>query len=347
MAALHQYSNVSVKKLKALFPQYSLATIYRHAKKDVSSEDPVNMSKFNKGRPRKLSDRDCRSIVKALKKLRNTEGHFSSPRIAVEAGIKQVSNRTVRRTLNREGYKFLQTRRKGLMKAKDFKDRVDFCKKVKNNKLGHNFWTHHISFYMDACGFEYKKNPEDQARAPSAREWRKRSEGLLLTAKGKKEGSVNTNFMVGISYDHGVVLCERYLGAITGEKMANIARTGFPSAFENSISPTAKRVLMDGCPKQHCKQAYTAYDEVKAKIMKIPSRSPDLNCIENFFNLIKKELRKQALQRKISNETMEEFSDRVKNTMLDYPTHIINEIIGSMDKRIDMILKAEGKRIKY
>ena len=56
----------------------------------------------------------------------------------------------------------------------------------------------------------FKTNPLDQARAPKAREWRKKNEGLEIgcTAKGKKEGSVNSNFMVGISYNGGVVLCE-------------------------------------------------------------------------------------------------------------------------------------------
>ena len=50
-----------------------------------------------------------------------------------------------------------------------------------------------ISFYLDGKGFQYKSNSYDQARAPGAREWRKRGEVLKFncTAKGKKEGSIN------------------------------------------------------------------------------------------------------------------------------------------------------------
>ena len=107
--------------------------------------------------------------------------------------------------------------------------------------MGSDFWTKNVLFYLDATGFQYKTNPLDQARTPRAREWRKRSEGLIATSKGKKEGVVNSNFMVGISYNSGVVLCEKYLGSITGAKYAQIAAvSSFPQAFQKSVAPRAK-----------------------------------------------------------------------------------------------------------
>ena len=64
-----------------------------------------------------------------------------------------------------------------------------------------------ISFYLSGKGIEFKTNPLDQARAPTSREWKLKNEGLKqgCTAKGRKEGAVNCNFMVGISHSHGVV----------------------------------------------------------------------------------------------------------------------------------------------
>ena len=61
-------------------------------------------------------------------------------------------------------------------------------------------------------------------RSPSAREWRKRDEGLKLecTAKSSKEVLVNINFMVGISHSKGVVLCRHYKKALTADKMVQI-----------------------------------------------------------------------------------------------------------------------------
>ena len=52
----------------------------------------------------------------------------------------------------------------------------------------------------------------------------KKSEGLSngYAAKEKKEGSINSNFIVGILFSIGVVMCEQYFGTITGTKFADI-----------------------------------------------------------------------------------------------------------------------------
>ena len=168
-----------------------------------------------------------------------------------------------------------------------------------------------------------------------------------VTAKERKEGAVNSNVMVGILYRHGVVLCEQYTGPITGVIMEKVIYSAFPQAFEKSIDPKGKRFLQDGCPRQNCKKAMDAYRAVGASVFKIPSRSPDLNPIENFFNCISTELKKQALEKKIRKETFEQFSVHVKKTMLEYSATKIDKIIETMDKIIGMVITAKGMRIKY
>jgi len=92
-------------------------------------------------------------------------------------------------------------------------------------KLDLEFWTKHISFYLDGKGFQRKMNQLDAAKAPRAREWRTTRQRLdyRCVAKESKEGTRNVNFMVGISYSKGVVLCEQYFGSITGQKFVDIA----------------------------------------------------------------------------------------------------------------------------
>ena len=111
--------------------------------------------------------------------------------------------------------------------------------------------------YVDGKGFQFKTNPQDMVRAPHAREWRLRGEGLKYgcTAKGSKERTVNVNFIVGISYDSGVVLCEQYEGPITGQKFADIVTASFPAALGKSADPIVRRILQDGCPCQNSKIA--------------------------------------------------------------------------------------------
>ena len=145
-----------------------------------------------------------------------------------------LARHTVRGVLNKEGYFCLQDCQKGLLQRQDLSDWVAFCMRVLNQRLGPEFWRKNITFYLDVTGFQFKTILLDQARAPKARVWRKKQEWFhpWCTAKGKRKGSVNANFMVAIAYNSGVVLCEQYDETINGEKSANIVRRGFPEAFE-------------------------------------------------------------------------------------------------------------------
>ena len=271
MRALHQKAGVPITELKKLFPTYSRRTIQRHAKRPVG--DVSERKKNAGGRPPKVTDVDRRAIIRAVSSLRRNEGaNFTSGRVKVVAGVTHLSNRTVRRVLNKAGYKYRQARRKGLLNAVDLKTRLKFCKKIKRQHLGQEFWRRGISFYLDAKGFQYKTNPQDQARAPRACQWRKRNEGLELglTRKCSKAGAVNINFMVAISHGKGVVLCEPYEGSISAEKMATIVDNHFDGAFQASSNPTTRRFLMDNCPRQKSKKALDAYKRVNAMVFCIP-----------------------------------------------------------------------------
>ena len=187
------------------------------------------------------------------------------------------------------------------------------------------------------------------ARAPHAREWRLRGEGLRYgcTEKGSKEGAVNVNFIVGISYGSGVILCEQYEGPITTQKFADIVTASFPAALEKCANPTVRGILQDGCPRQNRKIAREAVSSIGGMIMLIPARSPDRNPIENFFHLVWQQLEKNPVDRNITKETFHEFSVRVKDTMVNFDIVKIDKIICSMSKRVDVVIKSKGQRIKY
>ena len=176
---------------------------------------------------------------------------------------------------------------------------MEFCRRFKKLRCP-LFWKEHISFYLDGTGFVYKTKPFDQAKAPSVREWRKKSEGLKITTKGKKEGCRNANFMVGIANNCGVVLCEQYFGTVTGNIFAGIVEKSFPEALAK-CSSRVNRVLQDGCPRQNSTR---------------------------------------AIEQNIMQETFEEFSLRVKKTMAEYPVEEIKRIIESMNGRVEKTLKS-------
>ena len=143
-----------------------------------------------------------------------------------------------------------------------------------------------------------------------------------------------------------MVLCEQYHGKLNGQSFANFVRELFPGLFHNSSNPKGKLFLQDGDPSQNSKKAKEAIHGMGAHKFSIPPRSPDMNPIENIFHLVKRRLNSDAIENNI-HEGFKEFSDRVKKTMTNFPTNIIDNTIDSMDKRISLIIKSKGQRIKY
>ena len=67
---LYEDKGVEGKKLLDRFPHYSRASIYRHAKKAIGGDAIFDKRKHNKGRPRKISERDKRNLIRQIAVLR-------------------------------------------------------------------------------------------------------------------------------------------------------------------------------------------------------------------------------------------------------------------------------------
>ena len=180
------------------------------------------------------------------------------------------------------------------------KERLKFSRKIKGI-FKKNIWTEGISFYLDGVGYQYKYNPFDEAKSVKSRTWRQRSEGLdpLCTTKGSHTGSGGriAHFIVEISFNKGVILCEQYYGKISGKMFADLKHKHFKQAFEKSNNQKGKLFLQDGDPSQNSKKANNAMYKVGAKKFSIPARSPDMNPIENVFNYVRTELHEESFNR--------------------------------------------------
>ena len=79
-------------------------------------------------------------------------------------------------------------------------------------------------------------------------------------------------------------------------------------------------------------------------MVSIPARSPDINCIETFFNLVEKVLIENT---KNKNITKEEFSARVQNIIVNFDRKSIGSLTDSINKQIKVFIKAMGQKTKY
>ena len=256
--------------------------------------------------------------------------------------------------MNSLGFRYRNTRKKGVLLRSDLKKRRKFARDTLNAYPGgtDSLWKEGISFYFDGTGFVHKNNPLGMAMAPKGKAWRLPKEGLAYgcTGKGRKEGVHQVRFFVGISYGRGVVMCEQYEGRISGKKMEQFAKDHFEDTFDRCALSTVaggRRVLQDGCPSQNDKRVLRAMQAMDAETFAIPARSPDLNPIENLFHLVGKRLEEQVLRDQIFFENDKTFARRVKKTIENFPADVIDKIIDSMPGRLRLVLKARGGRIKY
>jgi hypothetical protein len=339
--------NIKGKKLLERFPGYGKTAIYNHAKKEIG-KDIIDNRKWNKGRPRKISSKTTRLISREVLRLQQTGDSFSSKDIQHNTGCTNVSNRTVRRYMNTTGYLYLHLRRKGVVTKDDMKIRKKWARNCKK-KLPDNFWREGVSLYYDGVGFEYKRNPATSSKGNHSMGWRRKNQGLDegCTRKGKKEGKVNAKFYVAISYNKGVVMCVPYEKAMNAEQYIENVVPKMVRAFTNSNNPKSKRLLQDNCPIQNASVVKRELDEMGVTTFKIPARSPDVNCIENFFAQVRVALDSDVKKRGITSETFSQFQHRVMHILTNMSVNIVNKLIDSMWSRIEQIIKRNGQRIKY
>jgi len=314
----------------------------------VKSQQPKQRKSM--GRPRKISARMERYILHQLEVLRREEGTFTIKRLMMATGLSEsdISIRSVSNVLYRNGIRMYHARRKGVLSQNDLKTRKKFAQQCLSDHT-EDYWMNDIAFYLDAVSFVYKTNPMDQATKPRGRVYRRRSEGLKLncTSKGQKEGTggKHARFVVAISYQKGVLICEPY-EKMNGEFFEDFIDRNFETMFE-ACGKTSREFVQDGDPSQNSKIAMEALRRVNAQLVTIPPRSPDLNPIENIFHCVSEQLRKDAIMRNLQYESFENFQDRIVSTIRGMPTHVIDKTIASTHKRLKLIASNGGQRTKY
>jgi len=350
MKLLDRPEKLSCRKIAKICKR-SPSTVLKVIRSSLMSTKSSNEKKCHLDRPQKLTDRQKRTIIRALYKLRKREGNFTVKRIMKEAGISpmEVSVRTVSRLLNKKGFFYLVARKKGLVTDLDRKKRLAFARRMKK-AFPENLWTDYIAFYLDGVSFVHKTRPLDQATAPKGKIWRRKAEGLSpgCTAKGQKSGTGGNlvKLIVGISHNEGVVLCEKY-DKMNGEFFASFIDKHFEEAFRRANKGQTRMWIQDGDPSQNSAKARQAMTRVNAELLHIPPRSPDLNPIENFFKRVMDTLHDDVIEMRIERENYEQFTERVKRTIMGIPLDAINTLINSMNRRIDAVIKSKGKRLKY
>ena len=151
----------------------------------------------------------------------------------VECGFdsNRVHPRTICRYLNRNGFYMRQTRKKGLLNDKQL--RLSYAREMKRvlGKLP-DYYTSHVAFYLDAVSFVHKYDPRKAAVQPKSRVWRKKGEGLVITAKGSKVLACGRclHVLAAVAWGKGIILSEVY-DKMNGYFFAQFIKNNFNLCF--------------------------------------------------------------------------------------------------------------------
>ena len=103
--------------------------------------------------------------------------------------------------------------------------------------------------------------------------------------------------------------------------------------------------LQDGDPSQNSTVGQKAM--IGALLFRILTCSPDLNPIENIFNIVSTKLERDTLDKQITHETFKQFSRGVEKMLCNINPKITDGAIESMNIRIELIVKRKGRHLKY
>ena len=340
---LYTECQLAPKEIKAKCPSVSLASIYRII---GQSRKSVSGPKKKMGRPTKFTERDEREVIRSMINARKKNVNFTAKYVHEDSGCGHVSYRTIVRAMNKHGYNHLKSRKKGMMTENDRKIRVRFAKEMLKSHSA-EYWKTGVAFYLDGIGFVHKTNPLQQTQTPKTRVWRKKSEGLKVTTKGQKAGYGGklAKFIVCISHGKGVVYCKPYSN-MNGPFFASVIENEFNDIYE-ACGKQSRVFVQDGDPSQNSKGSKSAMKDNNVVLQTIPARSPDINPIENVFNIVKRQLEKDTIDRNIERESFKDFVFRTRRVIESTPVQIIDNIISSMHKRMDAIIKSKGYRLRY
>lgn len=302
--------------------------------KSVVSKTIANFKRrgmvFNRkspGRPRKTSRRDD----KRIKRLAMVDPFKPATKIKAELDVIHVSTRTIQRRLTEANFSVCRPAKKPLLSKKNIEARMLFARR-------HEHWTvrdwKKVLFsdeskysIFGSDGIRYVRRPKHERLNPKY---------VLPTVK-HGGGSV---MVWGCFSGYGMGPIHRIEGIMDRYKYATILEDIMLPYAEWNM-PLRFIFQQDNDPKHTSKFVKEWFTSHKVNVLKWPAQSPDLNPIENLWEIVEKKIRSKTFAN--ATQLMEEIQI-VWNSM---DQDIIDNLIASMPKRCKEVINNKGYWTKY
>jgi transposase len=288
------------------------------------------------GRPIKVNDRTRRRLARMMQK-----GEVKTAPQLAQTVLSQdhinISPRTVRRALHKEGMKIMHTIRKPLLTATHKRKRLEFA-------LTHKNWTvddwKRVIFSDETKISQFDNNSRKIVWTKSRKEINPQL--IVPTVQG---GGLNIMAWGCISR-YGFHDLVRLDDKVNAEGYSKVLKNYLLPVIEDYFQNQTCIFQQDGARIHTARVVQNFFEQEKIEVLEWPPRSPDLNIIEHVWHYLKDELYKLPIA-----VSKEELWDNVLATMPtlwnDEMTKKIDSLYESLPSRMKAVIKANGGHTKY
>lgn len=282
------------------------------------------------GRPKKLTDKHKRLIVRKVK----CEPRKTSTELALELEEEsqvKVSPETIRRTLRASGLNGRVARKKPLLKPRHKKHRLKFAKEHQNKPP--SFWKRVL--WSD----ETKMNLFE-------------SDGKVYVWRHPNEAFKEENVVPTVKHGGGSVMLWGCMSAGGTGRLHFIEgimdRFMYKGILSSQMLPSAKTLIggkyifqHDNDPKHTSKVVKEFLAQKKVKVLDWPAMSPDLNPIEQIWQLLKVKVKARNPSGIPALKTI------IQEEWDAIAAPVCEKYVKSMSRRLQAVINAKGAHTKY
>jgi hypothetical protein len=246
-----------------------------------------------------------------------------------------LSIETVCKGLKKAGWKAVVKKKRPMLSRHHKKERMDFT-------LSHKEWT-----LEDWKRVVWSDETKVNRLGSDGRKWVWKRVGEPLTdrlVQGTKKFGGGSIMVWGCMTWDGVGMACKIDGRMDGELYCQILDEELQETLSYYCkNPAHVLFQQDNDPKHTSKRAQNWFNNHSIEVMQWPSQSPDLNPIEHLWNHVKRKLGEYEEPASSVQELWDHFQeewDRIEPS-------VCQNLIESMPRRIEAVLRAKGGYTKY
>lgn len=297
------------------------------------NETGSHLRRPGQGRKRCTNPIDERFLRQSALRNRKTTSTILQNEL-VAARNRLVSTRTIRRRLNESGLASRRPAKKPLLTREHRIQRLRFAR-------NHQGWTlddWKMVLFSDETRISLK-SPDGRERV-----WRRPGERFASCNISPRVpfGGGSVMFWGGICFDGRTELVPIRVRSMNADYYLEHIVVGHVMPFAPFVGPNF--LLMQDNARPHVARPVIRYlNAVGIPFMEWPANSPDMNPIEHLWDAIKKTIRRRTPPPANHNQLVDAAIQEWENT----PQEVIQNLISSMPRRMEAVIRSRGGHTRY